>query len=269
MTSATIHSQAFYDGQYSADRYAVYPSAEAHPFRRDLEALLSRYGNADGKWLEVGCGRGYLQDVVADYTGVDIAATVAPLLHKPFHCAPAERLPFPDGRFDGIWSYAVLEHVENPEQALEEMRRALKPGGVLILAPAWQCRPWAGKEYAWKPYRDLPRLDRIRKAAIPIRDSVVFRSLFVIPVRLFRLLSYAIRRTPTPFRTRRLEPNYTEYRVIDADARHAMDPFEAILWFRSRGDGVRMPAGWLRGLFVRSGALVVEILKNEAGNADA
>lgn len=261
MTSAAIHSQAFYDGQYSADRYAAYPSAEAHPFRPDLEALLSRYGNSEGKWLEVGCGRGYLQDVVEDYVGVDVAATVAPLLHKPFRCAPAERLPFPDGQFDGIWSYAVLEHVESPEKALEEMRRVLKPGGVLILAPAWQCRPWAGKEYAWKPYCDLPRLDRIRKATIPIRDSMVFRSLFVIPVRLFRLLSYAIRRTPTPFRTRRLEPNYTEYRVIDADARHAMDPFEAILWFRSRGDQVCSHPGWLRSFWIRSGAIVVTVNK--------
>lgn len=265
MTSESIQPKAFYEGQYSADCYAAYASAEAHPFHDGLRTLLARYGKRHGKWLEVGCGRGYLQDVVEDYTGVDMAETVAPLLRKPFRCAPAEALPFEDGTFDGIWSYAVLEHVEKPEAALAEMRRVLKSGGILLLAPAWQCRPWAGKDYAWKPHRDLPWPDRFRKAAIPIRNSVAFRSLFVFPVRLFRLLSYALGRTPTRFRSRRLEPNYSEYRVADADARHGMDTFEAILWFRSRGDCLLEPAGWRRGFFVRSGALAVEIRKRIGG----
>ncbi|MGD9613155.1 MAG: glycosyltransferase [Kiritimatiellia bacterium] len=265
LMSAVRQPQAFYEAQYSAGRYAAYASAEAHPFRRTLAALIARYGDARGSWLEVGCGRGYLQDVVADYVGVDLAASAARFLRKPFQCAPAERLPFPENRFAGIWSYAVLEHVEDPERALAEMRRVLKPGGILILAPAWQCRPWAGKDYAWKPYRELPWPDRIRKAALPIRDSVAFRSLFVFPARLARLASLACRRAPTTFRSRRLEPNYAEYRLADADARHGMDPFEAILWFRSRGDGVLEPAGGLRALLVRAGALVVEIRKEEAG----
>ena len=261
MTPAANHPRAFYERQYSEGRYASYASAEAHPFHAELQSLLAHYGNRNGKWLEVGCGRGHLQDVVEDFVGVDVAETVAPFLRKPFRCAPAEKLPFSADTFDGIWSYAVLEHVDSPERALAEMRRVLKPGGILLLAPAWQCRPWAGKDYAWKPYRDLPWPDRVRKAAIPIRDSVAFRSLFVFPVRFSRLLSYALGRTPTKIRSRRLEPNYSEYRVADADARHGIDPFEAILWFRSRGDRVCSHPRWLRSFWVRTGAVVVEVRK--------
>jgi SAM-dependent methyltransferase len=224
-----------------------------------LKGLLSQYGSAEGKWLEVGCGRGLLQDMVADYVGVDIAETVSTSLRKPFYCAPAEALPFSDGCFDGIWSYAVLEHVADPEQALAEMRRVLKPGGVLFLSPAWQCRPWAGRDYAWKPFRGLSLPDRLRKAAIPLRDTMAFRALTLVPRRLVRLAGYGLRGEPTRFRSRRLKPNFTEYRVVDADARHAMDPFEAILWFRSRGDTVRSHPGWLRALCVRTGTLVVEV----------
>jgi SAM-dependent methyltransferase len=261
MTDCANQPKSFYDAQYSGTRYAACSSSDGHSFRRRLEERISQYGEATGKWLEVGCGRGYLQDVVEDYVGVDIAETAAAYLRKPFVCAPAESLPFPDGRFDGIWSYAVLEHVENPENALAEMRRVLKPGGILILAPAWQCRPWAGREYAWKPFAELSMPDRLRKASIPLRDSVAFRVLSIVPVRLFRLFAYAVARSPTPFRSRRLQPNYAEYRVADADARHSMDPFEAILWFRSRGDRILSHPGWLRALAVRTGSLVVKVDK--------
>lgn len=254
-------SKAFYDAQYRGDRYAAYASPGEHPFHRELGALIARHANAGGKWLEVGCGRGFLQDVVADYTGVDLSESVAAFLHKPFCRAPAEALPFPDGRFDGIWSYAVLEHVAEPEKALTEMRRVLKSGGILLLAPAWQCRPWAGRDYAWKPFRELSLADRIRKAAIPLRDSVAFRAMGVVPRRLARGAGFLLRRQPVRFHSRRLTPCYSEYRVVDADALHGMDPFDVILWFRSRGDRVLSHPGWRQALAIRSGALAVEVRK--------
>lgn len=251
----------FYEAQYRGERYAAYASPATHPFRRELEALLVRSGNAEGSWLEVGCGRGWLQDAVADYVGVDIAETVAAFLNKPFYCAPAEKLPFADNRFDGIWSYAVLEHVENPEQGLAEMRRVLKPGGILLLAPAWHCRPWAGLDYAWKSYGELSWRDRLRKAAIPLQNALVIRALVAFPCRIVRWVGYLLSRRPTRFLSRRLIPNYSDYKIVDADARHALDPFEAVLWFRSRGDRILSPAGWWRGLFARAGTLVVEVRK--------
>lgn len=254
-------SREFYVAQYRGERYAAYASPETHPFHRELNESLARFGNAKGSWLEVGCGRGWLQNMVADYVGVDVAETVAAFLKKPFHCAPAENLPFADNRFDGIWSYAALEHMEDPEQALAEMRRVLKTDGLLFLAPAWHCRPWVGRDYAWKSYGELPWRDRLRKASIPWRNALVVRALAAFPCRIVRWIGCMMSRCPTRFRSRRLVPDYTQYKIVDADARHALDPFEAILWFRSRGDRILAPAGWWRTLFVRAGTLVVEVRK--------
>lgn len=101
--------------------------------------------------LDVGAGRGYLQDVVHDYTGLDISPTVQRFYHKPFVLASATAMPFKDGEFDALWTIWVLEHIPNPESALHEMRRVVKPGGLLLLAPAWFCPTWAAEGYPVRP----------------------------------------------------------------------------------------------------------------------
>ena len=59
-------------------------------------------------------------------------------------------LPLPDGTFDGVVAGEVLEHIEAEGQALSEVARVLRPGGVLVLSvpahPAWfgASDRWAG-----------------------------------------------------------------------------------------------------------------------------
>jgi SAM-dependent methyltransferase len=43
----------------------------------------------------------------------------------------AELLPFPDRTFDVVYAYGVLHHSTDPVQAFAEVRRVLKPGGIL------------------------------------------------------------------------------------------------------------------------------------------
>ncbi len=45
----------------------------------------------------------------------------------------AHRLPFKDGSLDGVISTALLEHVEHPETILAEMRRVIRPGGLVYV----------------------------------------------------------------------------------------------------------------------------------------
>ncbi|MGZ3678968.1 MAG: class I SAM-dependent methyltransferase [Ktedonobacterales bacterium] len=47
--------------------------------------------------------------------------------------APAEVLPFPDGMFDSALATLVFCSVDDPERALQEVYRTLKPGGTLLL----------------------------------------------------------------------------------------------------------------------------------------
>jgi ubiquinone/menaquinone biosynthesis C-methylase UbiE len=47
-------------------------------------------------------------------------------------------LPFEDNSFDAIFSHAVFEHLQKPVQALGELQRVLKPGGILgVRSPDW------------------------------------------------------------------------------------------------------------------------------------
>lgn len=73
-------AQAFYDAQYQGEQYAAYTSPDQHPFYSELKNLLAKSGNIHGRWLEVGCGRGLLQDVVENYTGVDISSSAGGFL---------------------------------------------------------------------------------------------------------------------------------------------------------------------------------------------
>lgn len=43
-------------------------------------------------------------------------------------------LPFEDGSFEAIIAFEVFEHFSNPQFVIEEVRRVLKPGGVLVVA---------------------------------------------------------------------------------------------------------------------------------------
>jgi ubiquinone/menaquinone biosynthesis C-methylase UbiE len=45
----------------------------------------------------------------------------------------AEQLPFRDGAFDAVFSTLVLCSVSSPEKALAEMRRVVRPGGIVVL----------------------------------------------------------------------------------------------------------------------------------------
>src|SRR5262245_3436449 len=144
-------------------RVATHVSERISAFVRDFHLEHAQV-------LDVGSGDGYLQDAVLDYTGFDIARTAARYYHKPFVAGTATAMPFDASRFDTAWSIWVLEHVPNPEMALSEIRRVVKPGGVLFLEPAFDCKPWAAEGYDVRPYSDFGIGGRLIKATVPIRN---------------------------------------------------------------------------------------------------
>jgi ubiquinone/menaquinone biosynthesis C-methylase UbiE len=260
-----MHDQLhrFYDDAYSQGRYCTAVSPQAHSHYPALLRFIQTFELQKKSCLEIGCGRGAFQDLVDDYTGLDITDSVRPYLHKPFRRGSATELPFPDNRFDAIWTIAVLEHVPGSEKALDEMRRVLRPRGMLLLAPAWQCRSWAAQGYPVRPYSDFNFTGKLIKASIPIRDSIAYRSLSIFPGRVAHSLAWSVLQRPTKLRYRKLVPNYDRFWMSDGDAVNSIDPYEAILWFVSRGDECVSYPRFMQQILVRTGGIVFRIRKGE------
>jgi SAM-dependent methyltransferase len=83
--------------------------------------------------VDVGCGSRPYESIfapyVGEYVGVDYSA--GPRVDV---VAPAEELPFEDGRFDVALSSQVLEHVDDPASVTREIARVLRPGGVAFVS---------------------------------------------------------------------------------------------------------------------------------------
>jgi len=245
----TREAQVFYDAAFDAQqaRYEQVARAAAKRFhiKDNVTAFVDKYHLTKGHVLEVGSGEGLLQDVVPDYTGLDISATARLKYHKRFVQADARAMPFPDNEFDAVWTIWVLEHVPNPEQALREIRRVLKPGGLLYLSPAWDCSDLAAQGYPVRPYSDFDVKGKLIKATVRLQESGLFQVMYELPIRATRLAAWTLASGPTSLHYRPLDPNYKEYWMPDSDAVNSIDMYEAYLWFMSRGDEcLNCPAGW-------------------------
>lgn len=252
--------KSFYDERrhttYSQDYGKLCP--EQHGRYTVLQEFINTYNLQNKKCLEIGSAGGEFQDVVEDYHGTDIAKSLAKYYHKPYRVAQGQSYPFDAEMFDAIWTIAVYEHIPHLQQALLEIKRLLKPGGVVLFAPAWQCRPWAADGYAVRPYKDFGLKGKLIKASIPLRNTVFWRGLFVFPKRLYRHMRFCLGHRYTVIQYRKLSPNYNVYWTSDSDACNHIDPHDAILWFASQGfDCVSHPLH-RRALTVRTGPLVLK-----------
>jgi SAM-dependent methyltransferase len=224
-----------------------------------VQSFVDQYRLYRRPVLEIGSGRGYLQDIAEDYTGLDISPTVGRFYHKKFVLGSATAMPFPDNSFDGAWSIWVFEHIPNPEQALSELRRVIRDRGVVLLYPAWACNSWSANGYAVRPFSDFNFGGKLVKASIPVRASLPYRLVTRVPARIIR--NGASWFGPTRLHYRRLTPNYKEYWQPDSDAVNSLDRHEVMLWFRSRGDRCLNCAGFSGSVLMKSDPLIIQIRK--------
>jgi SAM-dependent methyltransferase len=250
--------KSFYEHIDRANIYTTESALDKHPFFPLLKDFIDKWLLANKKCLEIGSSKGLFQNLVADYTGVDVAEGLKSYYHKPYVIVSDARLPFPAEHFDAVFTYATHEHIPEIELALKEMVRVLKPGGVCLLAPAWHTRSWFAQGYAVRPYSGLSVRGKFIKLSIPFRDFFLFRWTIVLFRRIFRLLLYAVSSHPVPLRYKKLKANYDKFWQSDSDACNSLDPFDIILWFRSRKFICHGYDKLLKLLFVRTSALEIQ-----------
>ncbi|HXJ80741.1 MAG TPA: methyltransferase domain-containing protein [Candidatus Methylomirabilis sp.] len=152
-------------------------------------AFLTPHLRAGMRLIDCGCGPGSitldLAQAVApgEAIGIDIredALTQARALARErgitnitFRTASIYQLPYPDGSFDAAFACAVLQHLGTPLAALREIRRVLKPGGVIGIvdgsSPITFRSPTNGLLERWDELRALERDHNVGRPSDALR----------------------------------------------------------------------------------------------------
>lgn len=168
------HSQRYYDAVYSGKDYA----REAHL----LTSLIAEHKQSDGNmWLDVACGTGghvpYLYPDFA-YEGLDLdpemlALARARFPHIVFHQGDMVSFSL-DRRFDVVTclfsSIAYVRTAQRLQQAIINLSRHLRPGGVLLIGAFFTPQQWMpGHPHAM--FVDQPDLKLARMNVSGLEDG--------------------------------------------------------------------------------------------------
>lgn len=185
---------------------------------KELAQRTSRELARGSNVLELAPGPGYYAIELAKLgnykiTGLDISKTFVEIaranavkagVHIDFERGNASNMPFPGNRFDFIVCCAAFKNFTEPERALEEMYRVLKPGGQALIVDL---------------RKDTP-VETINQAVNAMNVGPVNRAITKLTFR-FMLLKRAYTRggfedliTKTPFREFQIQENLIALEVL-------------------------------------------------------
>jgi 2-polyprenyl-3-methyl-5-hydroxy-6-metoxy-1,4-benzoquinol methylase len=157
---------AFDEKYFSTHTYANITFAKYSMYwwsNRFIATLARRYGTRGARLLEVGSGMGHLVAQLEDTfetVGLDlnhwaVKESKSVVNKSSLQTASAQELPFEDGVFNVVIIKHIVEHLPNPEKAINEIGRVTAKGGYLILATpnlGSLLKPWKGEK--WIGYQD-------------------------------------------------------------------------------------------------------------------
>ena len=184
-------------------------SGGVSPARVSTEKVINQFLNSLPKVnsiLDVGSKKQRYEGLLGSSTYCCVDITPSP--NVDFVC-DAHDLPFADNSFDLVLLIEVLEHLENPQKALDEIYRVLRSDGNLILSTRF-IFPYHGDPKDF--FRFTPEgLSTLMKGFdettispagnVLVSLSMIFLHLLPEPLRKHRLFSW-IGYLPTSSRTR-------------------------------------------------------------------
>jgi SAM-dependent methyltransferase len=169
---------------------------------RLVEDLVRRYFPTAERVLEIGCGTGYVLQALraalpqSRLFGSEIYANGLP--YAANRVGPEVKLCQMDARelpysaeFELICAFDVLEHIEEDEHVLEELYRALRPAGGVLLSVPQHPFLWSGVDeisYHKRRYRRGELEAKCRKAKLDIIHSTSFVTSLLPIMMLQRLV---------------------------------------------------------------------------------
>jgi SAM-dependent methyltransferase len=191
-----------------------------------------------GRVADLGCGVGHSFDRLAprETVGVDLDPGALEDQQRRTVVADMRELPFSEREFEGVIAVHSIEHVPDPERALAEAARILRPDGTAVLVTPNRLT-FARPDEIIDPYHYV-ELDpaQLRSLCEPCFGGVELHGIFgserysdLVAEQLARL-DKLLRRDP--LRLRRLVPRTVRQRLYDrrlARERAAADPRAAAI----------------------------------------
>lgn len=236
---------------------------EASSFFRSLN------GNELFEVLEVGASVGHASAHFPNYRGIEYSKTVVEIGKSIYGedtkliQADARKLPFNNSSIDFVFSINVLEHIPEPQLALEEFIRVARLESYIYLDPAYNCRRFTVKKLESRNYSDLLFVDKLEKFFIPVLNNIVFRLISSIPRRLYLEILLLASDNPIKFHHKNLYPNFELIEKLghnsDDDAFSNFDKHSIIIYFASRKYKVIGYESLIKRLLCRTGPVIVKL----------
>jgi ubiquinone/menaquinone biosynthesis C-methylase UbiE len=184
-----------------SDRYTSAVTFQQYNFIARREGVLELFDKTGGTYLDAGCGTGDLISGLLERGGAVAAMdfssgmiertrarvrSFASAGRVQFAVGDVTRLGYRDECFDAIIGVGVLEYLSDVGAALREMRRTLKPGGILIVTVPNLASPFMAYETLVSHVQRWRAFARARVRGWP--RPRIFRHRHFIPWRLDRAL---------------------------------------------------------------------------------
>ena len=142
----------------------------------DMALEVARLVAPHSRVLDVGCGNGFIAHHLTamlgePVVGIDLAKrTAAPIAYL---CYDGKRLPIANQCFDTVLLCYVLHHAQDFDLIMSEVRRVLRPGGLVVVYEDIPCC-WLDRVVCWIHKRQWQH----RTGPCTFRLTTVWRTLF-------------------------------------------------------------------------------------------